>query len=223
MLKIGPSLMCTDLGNVENDIKELDKAEVDFYHIDIMDGQFVPNFTLGPDFVQMVSQVTQKPLDVHLMVENPERFIDMFADSGASMIAVHAEATTNLQGTLTRIRELGLKAGVAINPSTPLDVLDYVYSVVDYVIIMTVNPGFAGQTFITDMYEKINRLKSEIIKRNLSIDIEVDGNIGDQTIPLCVKNGATMFIGGTSSVYKKGKRLQDNIEHMRMVLEGGEK
>lgn len=222
MLKIAPSLMCTDLGNVASDIEELDKAGIDFYHIDIMDGQFVPNFTLGPDFVRTVRKLTDKPLDLHIMANEPEKFIDLFSEAGADMIAIHAEATTNLQGTLSKIQSLGMKAGVAINPSTPLSVLEYVYAVTDYVIVMTVNPGFAGQTFIPEMYQKINQLNQEITKRGRSIDIQVDGNIGDETIPLCVENGATMFIGGSSSVYRKGYTLSENVKHMRGILNGGE-
>src|SRR5699024_6979996 len=178
MLKIAPSLMCTDLGNVEKDIKELDEAGIDLYHIDIMDGTFVPNFTLGPDFVKTVRELSDKPLDIDIMAEKPERFIDLFHQAGSDMIAIHAETTNNLQGTLTKIQDLGMQAGVAINPSTPLDVLDYVYNVIDYVVIMTVNPGFAGQTFIPEMYDKIANLKAEITNRNLNIEIMVDGNIG---------------------------------------------
>ncbi|WP_159721501.1 ribulose-phosphate 3-epimerase [Enterococcus sp. CSURQ0835] len=221
MLQIGPSLMCTDLGNVKGDLKELDAAGVDFYHIDIMDGIFVNNFTLGPDFVQKVRDLTEKPLDIHLMVENPERFIDLFHQVGSDMIAIHAEATRNLQGTLTKIKSLGMKAGVAINPSTPLDVLDYVYSVTDYVVLMTVNPGFAGQKFIPDMYEKIAQLKAEIDKRGLQIEIEVDGNIGAATIPQCIAQGATRFIGGSSSIYNPKFTLTDNVKATKELLKGG--
>lgn len=222
MLKIAPSLMCTDLGNVEKDIKELDEAGIDLYHIDIMDGTFVPNFTLGPDFVKTVRELTDKPLDIHIMAEKPERFIDLFHQAGSDMIAIHAETTNNLQGTLTKIQDLGMKAGVAINPSTPLDVLDYVYNVIDYVVIMTVNPGFAGQTFIPEMYDKIANLKAEITKRNLNIEIMVDGNIGKDTIPKSKEKGATIFVGGTSSVYKSGLSLTENVKNTRNLLDGGE-
>lgn len=221
MRKIAPSLMCTDLGNVESDIKELDKANVDFYHIDIMDGQFVPNFTLGPDFVKTVRALTNKPLDVHIMSYDPEKFIDLFHEPGADMISIHAEATKNLQGTLTKIQQLGMKSGVAINPSTPLSVLDYVYDVTDYVTLMTVNPGFAGQKFIPSMYEKIEELKSNILTRKLDIKIEVDGNIGETTIPKCIEVGADWFIGGTSAIYKKENSLYDNVQKTKELLKGG--
>ncbi|MET2028483.1 ribulose-phosphate 3-epimerase [Enterococcus faecium] len=218
MNKLGPSLMCTDLGNVEQDIKELDNAAVDFYHIDVMDGVFVPNFGLNIDFVKRVREITEKPLDVHLMVTDPSRYIDTFAEAGADMISIHAEATTNLQGDLARIQAHGLKAGVAINPATTLDVLEYVYDVTDYVVVMTVNPGFAGQKFIPAIYDKIQELSDQIKKRGLKIEIQVDGNIGENTIPKCKDNGATMYIGGSSAVYNSAGTLEENVKKTKQLL-----
>ncbi|EFF19697.1 ribulose-phosphate 3-epimerase [Enterococcus faecium] len=218
MNKLGPSLMCTDLGNVEQDIKELDNAAVDFYHIDVMDGVFVPNFGLNIDFVKRVREITEKPLDVHLMVTDPSRYIDTFAEAGADMISIHAEATTNLQGDLARIQAHGLKAGVAINPATSLDVLEYVYDVTDYVVVMTVNPGFAGQKFIPAIYDKIQELSDQIKKRGLKIEIQVDGNIGENTIPKCKDNGATMYIGGSSAVYNSAGTLEENVKKTKQLL-----
>lgn len=210
--------MCTDLLKVEADVSELDEAGVDYYHIDVMDGQFVPNFALSPDFVQRVRQVTNKPLDIHMMVERPERYLEIFADAGADMISIHAEATPHLQGSLATIRELGLKAGVAVNPGTPIHALEHVLDTTDYICLMTVNPGFAGQAFIPAMYDKIKALRNLIDRSGFSIKIEVDGNIGQQTIPRCRHNGADMFVCGTSSVYKPGSSLSDNVQATRSLL-----
>lgn len=218
MYKVAPSLMVTDLSRVGEDIKELDNAGVEQYHIDIMDGHFVPNFTLGPDFVKKINELTNTPLELHLMIENPENFIDMFYEAGADMISIHAEATNNLEGTLQKIQKLGMKAGVAINPATPLSVLDYIYPVIDYVLVMTVNPGFAGQKFIPAMYQKIADLRQIIDSKGMNIAIEVDGNLGAQTIPGCVNNGAEWFVGGTSSVYQKDHSLTKNVAAVRQLL-----
>ena len=183
-----------------------------------MDGVFVPNFGLNLDFVKRVREITEKPLDVHLMVTDPSRYIDTFAEAGADMISIHAEATTNLQGDLARIQAHGLKAGVAINPATSLDVLEYVYDVTDYVVVMTVNPGFAGQKFIPAIYDKIQELSDQIKKRRLKIEIQVDGNIGENTIPKCKDNGATMYIGGSSAVYNSAGTLEENVKKTKQLL-----
>lgn len=217
--KLGPSLMCTNLMNVESDIKELDAANVDFYHIDIMDGNFVSNFTLGPDFVRQVRKLTNKPLDIHIMANNPEHYIELFAEAGADMISIHSEGTKHLQGALAKIRKLGLKSGVALNPETSIDVLQYVLDVTDYVCLMTVNPGFAGQKFIPAMYKKIRQLHEMIVASGYPIEIEVDGNIGEETIPQCKQNGAVLYVGGTSAVYKKGCTLFDNVQATRLLLQ----
>ncbi|GAB2542660.1 ribulose-phosphate 3-epimerase [Gracilibacillus alcaliphilus] len=221
MYKLGPSLMCADLVNMERDIRALEEAKVDFYHIDIMDGKFVPNFTLGPDFVSAVKGLTSTPLDVHLMIEEPERYIDLFIEAGADMISVHQESTKNLQRVLNLIRNKGIKAGVAVNPATSLEFLDYIYDVTDYVVVMTVNPGFAGQKFIPSMYDKIKELKEKITAYGRPIEIQVDGNIGAETIPGCLNNGADMYVLGTSAVFRSDNTLQQNVANTRKLFDKG--
>jgi len=219
MYKLGPSLMCADLGNLERDIKELDKAGVDFYHIDIMDGKFVPNFTLGPDFIRTIRKLTNTTLDVHLMVEEPEKHIDLITDCGVDMISVHQESTKNLHSVLMKIKSKGIKAGVAINPATSLEFLDYIYDVIDYIVIMTVNPGFAGQKFIPTMYQKIAMARDMIKKYNRNIEIQVDGNIGENTIPNCKENGANMYVLGTSAVFNSNHTLEENVNLTRKLFD----
>jgi len=210
--------MCADMGNLKDAINRLDSGKVEFYHFDIMDGSFVPNFTMGPDMIKTLRPYSATPFDVHLMIQEPERYIDLFADAGADMISVHAEATIHLQRTLQSIRNRGLKAGVALNPSTPLSVLDYVWDIVDYVVLMTVNPGFAGQKFIPLTFDKIAQLKEMITQKGLDIEIQVDGNISYDTIPKVLEKGADMLVCGTSSLFIKDKSLEQALEELHEFL-----
>ncbi|ALX49007.1 ribulose-phosphate 3-epimerase [Lentibacillus amyloliquefaciens] len=218
MAKIGPSLMCADMGNLEDAILRLDQKSVDFFHLDVMDGRFVPNFTLGPDIVKTLRSHTKTPFDIHLMIEEPEKYIDVFADSGADMISVHVEATTHLQRTLQLIRNRGLKAGIALNPATPLSNLDYIWDTIDYVVLMTVNPGFAGQKFIPLVYDKIEQLSQYIAEKQLTIDIQVDGNISFETIPKVLEKGADMLVCGTSSLFKKDNFLEEAMDDLNSFI-----
>lgn len=216
---IGPSLMCADLMNLRLQVEEMDRAGVDYYHVDIMDGNFVPNLALGPDFVRQLRAVTGKPIGIHMMVDAPERYVDTFAACGANLMAVHCEATTHLQRALTQIRAAGMQAGVAINPATPIEQLEYVLDVIDYVCVMTVNPGFSGQAFIPSMYGKIRDLHGLIGRAGCDIRIEVDGNIGAQTIPHCQEAGAEWFVCGTSAVFNPSGTLYDNVQATRRLLQ----
>ncbi|MFC5702701.1 ribulose-phosphate 3-epimerase [Cohnella faecalis] len=218
MVTIGPSLMCADLGRLIENIHQLDSAEVDFYHFDIMDGNFVPNITLGPDLIRSLRPYSNKPFDAHLMVEEPERFIDPIAKAGANMISVHAESKVHLERALQQIRSHGLKAGVALNPSTPLCELDYIMDSLDYVCLMTVNPGFAGQKFIPRTLRKIKDLKAKFEQEGLDISIEVDGNISNAIIPEVIKNGADMLVCGTSSIFIPKEPLEYSVAQVKQLI-----
>jgi ribulose-phosphate 3-epimerase len=220
MVLIGPSVMCADWGNLGSEIEMLDRGGVDFYHFDIMDGQFVPNFTMGPDLLKTLRAYTEKPFDIHMMVEEPERYIDMFADAGANWISVHAESKTHLQRALQQIRSRGLKAGVALNPSTPLSFLEYVFDVTDYVCLMTVNPGFARQSFIPSMHKKISDLKDMVTAIGAPIEIQVDGNISYESIPKVVEQGASLLVCGTSSLFMSNN-LQQAASDLKIFVNNG--
>jgi len=180
------------------EIKKIENAGADMVHIDVMDGNFVPNITIGPLVVSAIRPLTKLPLDVHLMIEKPDRYLEAFKNAGADNITVHAEAVTHLDRAVSRIRELGLKAGVSLNPSTPETVLEYVLDKIDMILVMTVNPGFCGQTFIEGMLNKISAIKKMVSERNLSIDIEVDGGINENTVSLVTAAGANVLVAGSA-------------------------
>jgi ribulose-phosphate 3-epimerase len=180
-----------------DEIKEVDAAGANWIHVDVMDGHFVPNITIGPLVVSAIRPITRLPLDVHLMIENPDQYIPAFAKAGADYISVHAEACTHLHRTLNFIREQGIKAGIVLNPATPLSAIELVLTEVDYILIMTVNPGFGGQKFIPEMLPKIKQLKEMLLKRGLShVHIEVDGGINEETAPLVIQAGADVLVAG---------------------------
>jgi len=198
MIKVAPSILSADFSVLGEEIKKIENAGADMVHIDVMDGNFVPNITIGPLVVSAIRPLTKLPLDVHLMIEKPDRYLEAFKNAGADNITVHAEAVTHLDRAVSRIRELGLKAGVSLNPSTPETVLEYVLDKIDMILVMTVNPGFGGQTFIEGMLNKISAIKKMVSERNLSIDIEVDGGINENTVSLVTAAGANVLVAGSA-------------------------
>jgi ribulose-phosphate 3-epimerase len=198
MIKLAPSILSADFANLERDIKIVEQAGAELLHIDVMDGHFVPNITIGAPVVKSLRKVSNLVLDVHLMISQPENYIKDFADAGADIITVHAEAAAHLHRLIQMIKKEGCKAAVALNPATPLSVLDYVLEDLDMVLIMSVNPGFGGQKFIPSALDKIKTLRSMINERNLNIDIQVDGGIGLDNIAEVVSCGANVLVAGSA-------------------------
>ncbi|HEY0826513.1 MAG TPA: ribulose-phosphate 3-epimerase [Bacilli bacterium] len=197
MIRIAASILAADFAQLAAEIKDAERGGADWIHVDIMDGHFVPNMTMGPLVVKAIRPHTRLPLDVHLMIEQPDRYIPAFAGAGADLISVHTEACTHLHRTIQHIKECGVKAGVVLNPATSLSSIEYILQDVDLVLVMTVNPGFGGQPFITEMLAKIKQLRSILHERGLNhIDIEVDGGINSQTAPLVIEAGANILVAG---------------------------
>ncbi len=196
MVKIAPSILSADFSILGEEVKAIDKAGCDYIHIDVMDAHFVPNLTIGPCVVKSIRKCSSKPFDVHLMMTNPDEFLDDFANAGSDIITVHAEVGYHLDRTLQKIKNLGKKAGVSLNPSTPLNILEYILDKIDLVLIMSVNPGFGGQKFIYEQIKKITQLKQMI--ENRPIEIEVDGGVTKDTAPLCISAGADVLVAGSA-------------------------
>ncbi|WP_249869827.1 ribulose-phosphate 3-epimerase [Oceanobacillus saliphilus] len=207
MTKIAPSILSADFSKLGEEIKDVEAGGADYIHVDVMDGHFVPNITIGPLIVEAIKPVTSLPLDVHLMIENPDPFIPEFAKAGASIITVHQEACTHLHRTIQLIKANGSKAGVVINPATPAEMIKPILREVDLVLIMTVNPGFGGQTFIQETLEKISQVDTWRKELNLSFEIEVDGGVNTDTAKLCTDAGADVLVAG-SAVFNQSDRHQ---------------
>jgi ribulose-phosphate 3-epimerase len=197
MPRIAPSLLSCDFTRLGDEVRAIEKAGADSVHIDVMDGRFVPNITIGPLIVEAVNRVTQLPLDVHLMIVEPEKYIDDFVKAGADIVTVHAETCTHLHRTLQQIRKAGAAPSVVLNPATPLAAIEEVLSEVTQVLLMSVNPGFGGQSFIESTLPKIRRLKRLLDERNLkNVDIQVDGGVNTETAPRIIEAGATVLVAG---------------------------
>ncbi|MCS7192632.1 MAG: ribulose-phosphate 3-epimerase [Armatimonadetes bacterium] len=217
-VKIFASMMCANWCNLERDIRELESAGIDGLHFDIMDGHFVPNLTMGFDVVRSLRQITQLPFDVHLMVEEPERYIDRFVEIGVQFISVHFESTYHVHRAIKQVKDAGVSAIVAINPATPPCVIDYLLEDVDGVLVMTVNPGFAGQKVVLSAVRKIADVKERIRRIGNDAFIQVDGNVSFELAPTMIRNGANILVGGTSSVFVKGMSLSESVKKIRQIV-----
>jgi ribulose-phosphate 3-epimerase len=211
--QIAPSILSADFGRLAAEVGAVTEAGADLIHVDVMDGHFVPNLTLGPDVLRAVRRATKLPLDVHLMIERPDRWVSQYADAGADIITVHAEAVVHLHSTLEAIHAVGKRASVALNPATSLEAVRYVLDLVDMVLIMSVNPGFGGQAFIPQVLEKVAELRSEAEARGLELDIEVDGGIKGDNVDEVVRAGANIIVSG-SGIFSEGD-YRTSISRMR--------
>lgn len=217
MIKIAPSILAADFAKLGQEVLEVEKAGADWIHIDVMDGHFVPNITMGPIVVDALRPLTQLPLDVHLMIENPDRYIEDFAKAGADYITVHVEACPHLHRTIQLIRSFGVKPGVVLNPHTPIETIQHVLEDIDLVLFMTVNPGFGGQKFIHSVVPKVAALSQLIKDKGLSVDIQIDGGINEETIVPCAQAGANVFVAG-SAIFGK----QDRTQALQAIKKAGQ-
>ncbi len=213
-VKIAPSILSADFARLGEQVNEAVKAGADYIHVDVMDGHFVPNITIGIPVVASLRKATSIPLDVHLMIEKPEDFLEQFVRAGADILTVHVEACPHLNSTISAIKELGIRAGVSLNPATPLHSLEEVLHMVDLVLVMTVNPGFGGQSFIRSTVDKIARLRKTIDKRKLGAEIEVDGGITSEIAPVVVKAGANVLVAG-SAIFNSKKGINAALKEIR--------
>jgi len=217
-VKLAPSILSADFGRLGEQVAEATKAGADYIHIDVMDGHFVPQITVGALVVAAIRKWTNLPLDVHLMIEAPERQISQFVDAGADIITVHIEACPHIPRVVQTIKQAGIKAGVALNPGTPIETLTEVLSSIDLVLVMAVNPGLGGQTFIEAMLDKVARLRAELDRKSLATELEVDGGINAEVAPRVVRAGARVLAAG-SAVFSSGQTISEALGKIRASLE----
>ena len=216
-IKISPSILSADFTRLADQVREAEEAGVDYIHVDVMDGHFVPNITIGPLVVKALRPITKLPLDVHLMIENPEFYLEDFSKAGADIITVHQEATTHLHRTIQQIHDLGIKAGVSINPSTSVRTLDEIICDVDLILVMSVNPGFGGQSYIHSCTNKIRKVREMLDDRGVSADLEVDGGVNVDTVNEVISAGANAFVAG-SAIFNDKNSVAENVSALRAKI-----
>jgi ribulose-phosphate 3-epimerase len=216
-IKLAPSILSADFARLGEQVAEVTRAGADYIHVDVMDGQFVPNITIGATVVAAIRSYTSLPLDVHLMIESPERQIKQFVAAGANIITVHIEACPHIHSVIQMIKESGVRAGVALNPGTPIATLEDILPSLDLALVMTVNPGFAGQTFIESTVDKIARLRGHLNKKKLATELEVDGGINALVAPKVVRAGATVLVAG-AAIFSAGQAVASALDKIRKSL-----
>ena len=214
-IKISPSILSADFSKLGNEIQDLEKAEADLIHIDVMDGHFVPNITIGPEVISKLRKYTSLPFDVHLMISPVDNFIKNFAEAGADIITIHPEATNDLVGSIKKIKSYNKKAGISLNPETSVDKVLPVLNSIDLVLVMSVNPGFGGQKFIKETLEKVKILRKEIDTKKLKTQIEIDGGINFENAKIAIETGVDILVSGTTIFQENGGNLKKNIQLLR--------
>ena len=216
-IQISPSILSADFSQLRNEIKKLEQAGADMIHVDVMDGHFVPNLTIGPPVIKSLRAHTNLPFDVHLMISPVHKYIKDYADAGANIITIHPEATNDLKKSIKHIRDLGKKVGVSLNPETPIEIVENFLQDIDLVLIMSVHPGFGGQKFMPEVLEKVKKLRNIIIEKKLELDIEIDGGIDFDNNKMVIEAGANILVSGTTVFKKNNGDIKKNIDILKTM------